>query len=89
MVHETNTERPRIVPMIAYEDGPAALDWMGRAFGFREVERMTEADGTVSHAETEVAGGRIFLATPTKDYEGRGDIGRPAARPGNGLRSPG
>jgi uncharacterized glyoxalase superfamily protein PhnB len=27
---------PRIIPMIAYEDAAAALDWLAAAFGFRE-----------------------------------------------------
>src|SRR2546430_1095380 len=36
MVQETRPDRPRIVPMIAYEDAAAAIDWLGRAFGFRE-----------------------------------------------------
>jgi PhnB protein len=57
--------------MIAYEDSAAALDWLTRAFGFREREdsRYTESDGTVSHAEMELGGGVIMLATPTPDYQ--------------------
>ena len=66
MVH---TEMPRIVPMIAYEDAAAAIDWLQRAFGFHEVERITEKDGTITHAEMEFGDGRIFLATPTRDYQ--------------------
>ena len=27
---------PAVVPMLSYEDGIAALDWLSRAFGFRE-----------------------------------------------------
>ena len=33
---------PDVVPMIAYEDGPAAMDWLQRAFGFRERTRMVD-----------------------------------------------
>jgi uncharacterized glyoxalase superfamily protein PhnB len=40
---------PRVVPMLAYEDGAAALNWLVRAFGFRERLRLTEEDGTISH----------------------------------------
>jgi uncharacterized glyoxalase superfamily protein PhnB len=50
MVQETRTERARIVPMIAYENGAAAIDWLVRAFGFRELDRITESDGRISHA---------------------------------------
>jgi PhnB protein len=63
-------ERPRIVPMIAYENAAAAIDWLGRAFGFRELERYSEPDGTISHAELDLEGGRVYLATPTEEYQG-------------------
>lgn len=58
--------------MLAYEDAAAAIDWLERAFGFREDadERHTEADGTVSHAQMEAGRGLIFLAAPTPDYQG-------------------
>jgi len=59
----------RIVPMIAYEDGVAAIDWLVRAFGFRELARMTGDDGRISHAELELGGGTIMLASPTPDYQ--------------------
>jgi uncharacterized glyoxalase superfamily protein PhnB len=59
---------PRIVPMLAYEDAAAALDWLAGAFGFRERSRLTEEDGTISHAEMELGDGIIMLATPTPDY---------------------
>jgi uncharacterized glyoxalase superfamily protein PhnB len=56
--------------MIAYEDGAAAIDWLSRAFGFRERgDRYTEPDGRVSHAEMAFEGGTIYLATPTRDYQ--------------------
>jgi PhnB protein len=60
-----------IVPFIAYEDAAAAIDWLTRAFGFRENEAARFMDGdTVTHAEMDVGDGSvIFLATPTADYE--------------------
>lgn len=60
---------PSIVPMIAYEDAAAALDWLARAFGFRERTRMAGPDGTIGHAEMELGQGVIMLATPTPDYQ--------------------
>ena len=60
---------PRVIPMLAYEDGAGAIDWLVKAFGFEERLRFTEDDGTVSHAElTSAGGGVIMLATPTPDY---------------------
>jgi uncharacterized glyoxalase superfamily protein PhnB len=56
--------------MIAYEDGHAALDWLARAFGFRERTRMAGPDGRLAHGEMEAGEGLIMLATPTPDYRG-------------------
>ena len=59
----------QIVPMLAYEDGPAALDWLTKAFGFREVTRWLADDGSLSHGELELGEGQlIMLATPTPEY---------------------
>jgi uncharacterized glyoxalase superfamily protein PhnB len=62
----------RIVPMIAYEDAAAAIDWLSEAFGFRERpgQRFTAEDGTVIHAELERDGAVVMLATPNADYRG-------------------
>ena len=61
---------PSVIPMIAYEDGFAALEWLARAFGFRERARMGGPGGRLAHAEMEAGDGLIMLATPTPDYEG-------------------
>ena len=63
-------EYPAVIPMIAYEHGPEAMDWLARAFGFRERARMTGADGRLSHGEMEAGDGLIMLATPSPDYHG-------------------
>ena len=57
-----------VVPMISYEDGIAALEWLHRAFGFEEVTRMVDADGRLSHGEMMAGDGLIMLASPTPDY---------------------
>jgi uncharacterized glyoxalase superfamily protein PhnB len=59
-----------VVPMLAYENGVAALEWLARAFGFHEEMRMTAPDGTLTHGEMETGDGVIMLGTPTPDYEG-------------------
>ena len=61
---------PAVVPMLAYEDGLAAMDWLVRAFGFRERMRMLTKDGRLSQGEMEVGdGGALMLATPSPEYE--------------------
>jgi len=65
---QTRVTYPTVTPMIAYEDAASALDWLSRAFGFRERMRYAEPSGTVTHAEMEVGDGLIMLATPMPDY---------------------
>jgi uncharacterized glyoxalase superfamily protein PhnB len=57
-----------VIPMLAYEDGAAAVDWLVEAFGFEEQTRFTDDDGTVTHAELETGSGTVMLSTPTLDY---------------------
>ncbi len=60
---------PAVIPMIAYEDGPKAMDWLSNAFGFKERMRMVTPEGRLSHGEMEAGDGLIMLATPSLDYE--------------------
>jgi len=64
-----STDYPTVIPMIAYENGVAALEWLAKAFGFRESARQIGADGELSHGEMEAGDGVIMLATPTPDYQ--------------------
>ena len=57
-----------VIPMLAYEDGAAAIDWLVEAFGFEERERHADDEGTITHAELDAGGSTIMLATPTPDY---------------------
>jgi len=63
------TNYPDVIPMIAYEDGPKAMDWLSSAFGFTERARMLDKDGRLSHGEMQAGDGVIMLATPTPDYQ--------------------
>ena len=63
-------EHPAVIPMIAYENGPAAMDWLIDAFGFRERDRRVE-DGRLTHGELDTGGGGVvMLATPSLHYHG-------------------
>jgi len=60
----------RIFPMIAYEDTADAIDWLEKAFGFKEHGRRYEMeDGTIGHAELEIGGEIVMLATPNGEYQ--------------------
>ena len=58
----------RIVPFIGYEDAASAIEWLERAFGFAEQRAARhEEEGTITHAELELGGSKIYVSTPA-DY---------------------
>ena len=58
-----------IIPMLAYEDGIAAMDWLCKAFGFAERARMLDEKGRLAHGELVLGNGVIMLSSPTPDYQ--------------------
>lgn len=54
--------------MLSYENGPAMMDWLIKAFGFVEKARWIE-DGRLTHGELAMGDGVVMLATPTPDYQ--------------------
>ena len=55
-------------PMLSYENGEAAMDWLVQAFGFVEKARMVDK-GRLAHGELDTGDGLVMLASPTPDYE--------------------
>jgi uncharacterized glyoxalase superfamily protein PhnB len=54
-----------ITPYLLYQDAGAALEWLTKAFGFRETARMADENGSVGHAEMDVGNGAIvYLGSP-------------------------
>ena len=66
----TERRTPSVIPMISYEDGVRALEWLAGAFGFRETARLTTPDGRLSHGEMRAGHGLIMIASPTPEYRG-------------------
>jgi PhnB protein len=62
-------EYPGVIPMLSYEDCPAALEWLAQAFGFRERVRLPESDGRIGHAEMETDHGVVMLASGPAGYQ--------------------
>lgn len=59
-----------IIPMLSYENGIAAIEWLEKAFGFVENKTMRFMEGgRLTHAELRLSENIIMLATPTSDYE--------------------
>ncbi|MCI0388208.1 MAG: VOC family protein [Acidobacteria bacterium] len=60
----------RITPYLLYEDVTGALEWLARAFGFRECGiRMSGPDGKVNHAAMELDDAIIMMGYPGPDYK--------------------
>lgn len=66
-----------VTPYLLYEDGEAAIDFLTRAFGFREVDRATGAAGGL-HADLEIApgGGLLYLGQPPSGFRNPATVGR-------------
>ncbi len=56
-------DRQVITPMLVYDDAPAAMEFLCRAFGFEEQFRFELSDGKVGFAELVFCGAKIALAT--------------------------
>jgi uncharacterized glyoxalase superfamily protein PhnB len=67
----------RVIPYLLYEDGVAAIEFLTKAFGFREERRTTGSAGGL-HAELEVApgGGLVYLGQPTDGFCNPAVVGR-------------
>ena len=64
-----NIPYPQIIPMISYEDGISAMDWLCKVFGFSEKTRMVDDAGKLAHGEITLGDGIIMLASPAPDYQ--------------------
>ena len=53
----------KLIPQLAYEDIGAALEFLAKAFGFRDLEELhfSNDDGSIGHAEMEVSDGERFM----------------------------
>jgi uncharacterized glyoxalase superfamily protein PhnB len=56
-----------IFPALRYRDADAAIDWLKRAFGFRERAVHRGEDGAVHHAELTFGPGLIMLGQYSRD----------------------
>ena len=58
-----------IIPMLTYEDGVTAIEWLCRVFGFTEQTRWLNDQGQLTHGELKMGDSIIMLASPTVDYQ--------------------
>lgn len=65
-----------VTPYLLYEDADAAIEFLTRAFGFRELTRTIE-EGGGAHAELDVGrdGAYVYLGSPGGDFQGPAKVG--------------
>ena len=68
-----------IYPSLSFDDAPAAIEWLCRAFGFTKRLVVPGPDGTVMHAELTLGSGVIMVSSA------RPDLGRLSPRGLDGV----
>jgi uncharacterized glyoxalase superfamily protein PhnB len=59
----TQTGTQTIFPALRYRDAPAAIEWLGRAFGFEKRMSIDEPNGMIAHAELVLGDAMIMLGS--------------------------
>ncbi|WP_394828601.1 VOC family protein [Pendulispora albinea] len=57
---------PRISASLFYDDGPGAIDWLCRAFGFQVRLKIEGDDGSIVHSELEYREGVIMASSSSR-----------------------
>ncbi len=63
----TDSTHPNIFPALSYKDADAALEWLERAFGFKQKAVHHSDQGTITHAELSLGVGMIMLGGHSKE----------------------
>jgi uncharacterized glyoxalase superfamily protein PhnB len=56
-----------IYPSLTYEDAPAAIDWLCRAFGFTKRFEVPGPAGRIEHSELSIGTGVVMIGSPKTD----------------------
>ncbi len=63
MSHQVRSNASTLIPSLRYRDAVAAIDWLGRAFGFQKHAVHMGPNNTVAHAQLTFGGGMIMLGS--------------------------
>jgi uncharacterized glyoxalase superfamily protein PhnB len=58
-----------IIPMLTYENGVAAMEWLCYVFGFKEKTKWLDERGILTHGELEMGESIIMLANGNSNYQ--------------------
>jgi PhnB protein len=57
-----------ITPYLSIRNAEAAINFYKKAFGAKEIGRITMPGGSIAHAEIEIGGARLMLAEENKEW---------------------
>lgn len=61
----------KIIPTLRYHDAAAAIEWLGKAFGFEKHLVVPGEDGSIAHAQLRLGDDMIMLGSARDDEFGR------------------
>ena len=76
-----------IIPTLRYQDAPAAIDWLVKAFGFERHLVVPGDNGAIAHAQLTFGNSMIMLGSERDDDFGQLQT-TPAKKTGPGTGSP-
>jgi len=57
-----------IYPSLTYDDAPAAIDWLCRAFGFTKRLVVPGEDGSIVHSELSLGNAVVMVSSPKAEF---------------------
>ena len=57
---------PNIFPCLRYENAPKAIEWLGKAFGFKKQFVVPGENDSVAHAQLQLGAGMIMMGSGGK-----------------------
>ena len=70
MTKDKRQDWPDIYPVLRYENGAKAMEWLTQVFGFSKHMEVPGADGEISHAELSLGNGMVMFGSGGKPGDG-------------------
>lgn len=67
MPSDAHRPAPAVIPVLRYEDAPAALEWLCAAFGFEQRLVVAGEGDMIAHAQLALDDGMVILSSARED----------------------
>jgi uncharacterized glyoxalase superfamily protein PhnB len=88
MAGKTKMTASSVIPALRYEDAPAAVEWLCKAFGFEKHLVVPGKKGEILHAQLTSGTGMIMLGSAANEGEFGKYVKPPRTTGGVGTQSP-